>query len=78
MFSLGYADSVRMERPMRKSFIVAKFALAALGSIKRVQRVDIPLSLTDFGLMTVFTQDDFEKIHDITRHGDHPLQTPIQ
>ena len=63
---------------MRKSFIVAKFALATLGSIKRVQRVDIQLSLTDFGLMTVFTQDIFEKLHDITRHGDHPLQTTIK
>jgi hypothetical protein len=28
--------------------------------------------------MTVFTQDIFEKLHDITRHGDHPLQTTVQ
>ena len=67
-----------MKRPMRKSFMVAKFALAALGSIKRVQRVDIQLSLTDFGLMTIFTQDVFEKLHDITRHSHHPLQTTIK
>ena len=63
---------------MRESFIVAKLALATLGSIKRVQCVDIQLSLTDFGLMTVFTQDIFEKLHDITRHGDHPLQTTTE
>jgi hypothetical protein len=67
-----------MERPMRKSFIVAKFALATLDSIMRIQRIDIQLSLTDFGLMAVFAQDFFEKLHDITRHGDHPLQTTIK
>jgi hypothetical protein len=63
---------------MGKSLIVAKFALATLDSIMRIQPVDIQLSLTDFGLMAVFAQDFFEKLHDIARHGHHPLRMTVK
>ena len=62
---------------MRKASMITKCALAALDRVNWIGRVDFPLSLTDFGLVTVLAHDLFEKLHDITRHGFPPLRNAL-
>lgn len=60
---------------MRKASLIAKFTLRMFRGIELVRRVNLQLSLTDFGLMTVLAHDFLEKCHDVTRHLCHPLET---
>ncbi len=59
---------------MRKASLIAKFTLRMFLGVKSVGRVNLQLSLTDLGLMTVVAHDFLEKFHDVTRHLCHPLK----
>ena len=56
---------------MRNSCLITKCTLALLDSSKSARRVDLALSLTDFGLMAVIAHDIFIKFHHITFHWRH-------
>ncbi len=56
---------------MRNSCLIAKCMLATVDSSKRVRRIDLALSLTDFGPVAVVTHDCFIKFHDIPCHWRH-------
>jgi len=56
---------------MRNSCLITKCTLALLDSSKSARRVDLALSLTDFGLVAAVIHDIFIKFHHITFHWRH-------